>query len=94
MATIQPIEDLLPKAGDSVYRLVRMASNRALELSEGKKCLVENPTNDKSTTRALEEIHAGRVVFKDSEDQLAEKTEEEQAPEESAGNEEETREQA
>ena len=70
MTSIQTIEDLLPKAGDSIYRLVRMASNRALELSEGRKCLVENPSNDKATTRALEEIFAGRVVFKEAADQL------------------------
>jgi DNA-directed RNA polymerase omega subunit len=71
MTNIQPIERLLPKAGDSIYRLVRMASNRALELSEGRKCLIDHPTNDKATTRALEEIQAGRVVFKDAKDHLA-----------------------
>jgi DNA-directed RNA polymerase omega subunit len=71
MTSIQPIEDLLPKAGDSIYRLVRMAANRALELSEGRKCLIENPSNDKATTRALEEIYAGRVVFKDAKEHLA-----------------------
>jgi len=71
MTSIQTIEDLLPKAGDSIYRLVRMAANRALELSEGKKCLIENPSNDKTTTRALEEIYAGRVVFKDAKEHLA-----------------------
>ncbi len=71
MANIQPIENLLPKAGDSIYRLVRMAANRALELSEGRKCLIENPPNDKVTTMALEEIHAGRVVFKEAKDHLA-----------------------
>jgi len=71
MATIQPIEELLPKAGDSIYRLVRMAANRALELSEGRKCLLENPPNDKVTTMALEEIYAGRVVFKEAKDQLS-----------------------
>ena len=35
--TVQSIESLLPKSGNSVYRLVRMAANRALELAEGKK---------------------------------------------------------
>ena len=76
MKSYQTIEDLLPKAGDSIYRLVRMAANRALELAEGRKCLIENPTNDKSTTRALEEIYAGRVVFKESEEHLASPDEE------------------
>jgi len=71
MATIQPIEDLLPKASGSIYRLVRMAANRALELSEGRKCLIESPPNDKVTTMALEEIFAGRVVCKEAQDQLS-----------------------
>ena len=71
MTSIHAIEDLLPKAGDSIYRLVRMAANRALELSEGRKCLIENPSNDKATTQALEEIYAGRVVFKESQEHLA-----------------------
>jgi DNA-directed RNA polymerase subunit K/omega len=48
-----------------------MAANRALELSEGRKCLIDNPTNDKATTRALEEIYAGRVVFKEAKEHLA-----------------------
>lgn len=66
----QSIEDLLPKSGDSVYRLVRMASMRALELSEGKKKLINNATTDKVTTTALEEIAQGAVVYKESSDQL------------------------
>ena len=59
-----PIEDLLPKSGYSVYRLARMAANRALELSEGKPCLIKNPSTDKFTTTALEEIAEGKVVSK------------------------------
>ena len=57
----QAIEDLLPKAGGSVYRLVRMASNRALELADGKPCLITNPSSDKATTTALEEIAQGVI---------------------------------
>ena len=60
----QSIEDLLPKAGGSVYRLVRMAANRALELSEGKVPLIENPVLDKYTTTALEEIRQGKVSYR------------------------------
>ncbi len=60
----QSIEDLLPKAGGSVYRLVRMAANRALELSEGKVPLIENPVLDKDTTTALEEIRQGKVSYR------------------------------
>ncbi len=68
--SVHSIEDLLPKSGESVYRLVRMAANRALELSEGRKRLIENPTSDKATTTALEEIAEGLVVFKESADTL------------------------
>ena len=60
----QPIEDLLSKAGGSVYRLARMAANRALELSEGKVPLIETPDSDKHTTTALEEIRQGKVSFR------------------------------
>ena len=60
----QPIEDLLPKAGGSIYRLVRMAANRALELSDGKPTLIKNPSTDKATTTALEEIREGKVFYK------------------------------
>lgn len=56
-----PIEKMLPKAEMSVYRLVRMAAIRALELSEGKPCLLENPGTDKFTSMALAEIVAGKV---------------------------------
>lgn len=61
----QPLEELLPRADWSIYRLVRMASKRALELSDGRKCLVENPDSDKVTTQALEEIRQGKVESKE-----------------------------
>jgi DNA-directed RNA polymerase omega subunit len=57
------IEDLLPRAGGSVYRLVRMASKRALEISEGKPPLINQVSSDKPTTIALQEISKGRVVW-------------------------------
>ena len=38
-----------------------MASNRALELADGKPCLIKKPKSDKVTTRALEEIATGMV---------------------------------
>ena len=60
-----PIEDLLPKAGNSVYKLVRLAAHRALELADGKKKLVESALSEKTTTIALEEIKAGKVVAKE-----------------------------
>lgn len=64
MVRNRAIEDLLPKAGMSTYRLVRMAAKRALELSEGKPCLVKDIPNDKLTSMALEEIAQGKIVYK------------------------------
>lgn len=61
----RPIEDYLPMAGGSIYRLVRLAANRALELSEGKPSLLKNLKTDKVTTIALEEIAAGLVGYED-----------------------------
>ena len=60
------IEDLLPKANGSVYALVRLAANRAIELAEGKPRLIEKPSLDKETTIALEEISYGKVMSKES----------------------------
>lgn len=57
-----PLEDLL-KNSDSIYKLVIMASKRALELSEGRPKLVES-SSDKSATVALEEIAQGKVTYK------------------------------
>ena len=65
-----PIEELLPKSGMSIYKLIRMASQRAMELADGKKPLIELPANTKTATLALEEIKAGMVVLKEVSDQL------------------------
>ena len=59
------IEDLLPKAGGSIYRLICLASKRAVELAEGKPKLVDF-SSDKLTTLALEEISEGKVTYKDN----------------------------
>ena len=59
----QPIEELLPRAGNSVYRLVRMAACRALELADGKPPLIPKPQTDKLTTIALEEIAQGKLEY-------------------------------
>lgn len=61
----QPLEELLPKASNSVYRLVRLAAKRALELSENGAKLVNAPTEQKLTTTALEEIRQGKVIDKE-----------------------------
>jgi DNA-directed RNA polymerase omega subunit len=60
----QTIEELLRYADGSIYKLVRMASKRAVELAEGKPALVERPSSDKETTIALNEILKGKVVSK------------------------------
>lgn len=63
----QPIEDLLPKSGYSIYKLVRMASQRAKELADGKHKLVPAAAEEKTATIALDEIRAGMVVLKEVE---------------------------
>lgn len=65
-----PIEDLLPKAGGSVYKLVRMAARRAIELADGNPKLIQVPDSEKTPTVALEEIRAGKVVLIDVADQF------------------------
>ncbi|HRZ39545.1 MAG TPA: DNA-directed RNA polymerase subunit omega [Candidatus Omnitrophota bacterium] len=65
-----PIENLLPKSGMSIYKLVRLASVRASELASGRKPLVESPMNTKTATIALEEVRAGMVVCSDVQDQF------------------------
>jgi DNA-directed RNA polymerase subunit K/omega len=60
----QPLEELLPKASNSVYRLVRLASMRATELATTGVRLVNVPADQKLATTALDEIRAGRVVEK------------------------------
>ena len=62
----QPLEELLPKAGGSIYKLVKLAANRAMELAEGKPKLIPSPSSDKVTTIALEEIMNSKVVIKES----------------------------
>lgn len=60
----RPIEDYLSKADGSVYRLVRMAANRALEISEGKPPLIKSVSTDKVTSLALEEIAQGKIGYR------------------------------
>lgn len=60
----QPLEELLPKSGWSIYGLVRLASVRAQELADNKPKLVPAPANQKLVTIALDEIRAGKVCLK------------------------------
>lgn len=59
----QPLEKLLPSAKGSIYKLILLASQRALELAEGAPRLIEYPSSDKPATMALEEIASGKVVL-------------------------------
>jgi DNA-directed RNA polymerase omega subunit len=59
-----PLEDLIKKT-NSLFKLVNLASKRALQLNEGAQPLIEedNP-QAKFATIALQEILAGKIVFK------------------------------
>ncbi|MCK9594117.1 MAG: DNA-directed RNA polymerase subunit omega [Candidatus Omnitrophica bacterium] len=59
------LEKLLDKSGGSLYKLVVLASKRALDLAEGKPRLVENVSpNTKPSIIALQEISDGMVKVK------------------------------
>ncbi len=77
-----PIEELLPRANYSIYTLVRMASARALELSDGKKCLAEDVNTEKFTTMALQEIIQGKVEIEGAGSVSPKKTSSEESEEE------------
>lgn len=62
----QPLEDLLPKSNYSIYKLIRMASMRAMELADGKAKLIEADAATKTATLALEEIRSGKVLLKEA----------------------------
>ncbi|MEK6728361.1 MAG: DNA-directed RNA polymerase subunit omega [Candidatus Omnitrophota bacterium] len=57
-------EKLLDKSCDSVYKLVILASKRALEIVEGQPKLVAVNASVKPSTVALYEIAEGKVYCK------------------------------
>ncbi len=59
-----PLESLLDKCGNSVYKLVITASRRALEIAEGQPKLVEVSASIKPATIALYEIADSKVKCK------------------------------
>jgi DNA-directed RNA polymerase omega subunit len=59
-----PLEGLLPRAGNSSYKLVRMVAMRALEIGEGGAKLIESSANEKPVTTAMREVIAGKVMLK------------------------------
>jgi DNA-directed RNA polymerase omega subunit len=59
-----PLEKLLDKTNNSIYKLVSLASKRALELAEGQPKLVDANASTKPSTLVLYEIAAGKVHLK------------------------------
>lgn len=57
-------EDLLDKSDSSIYKLIILATKRALEVAEGAPRLVDAPLDVKPTTIALMEIAQGKVRYK------------------------------
>lgn len=55
-----PIEQLYDRVG-SLYKLVTLATQRALELNEGAPKLVEGGAKEKPSIIALREIAQGKV---------------------------------
>ncbi|MCX5709348.1 MAG: DNA-directed RNA polymerase subunit omega [Candidatus Omnitrophica bacterium] len=57
-------ETLLDKSCNSIYKLVILASKRALEIAEGQPKLVEAASTIKPSTVALMEISGGKIECK------------------------------
>jgi len=54
-------EKLLDKSMGSIYKLVILASKRALEIAEGQPRLVSDELSAKPSTVALHEIEQGKI---------------------------------
>lgn len=61
--TYIPIKEFLDKC-DSMYKLVILASKRAVELSEGAPRLVDTDSQ-KPQVIAIEEIKQGKITYKE-----------------------------
>ena len=57
-------EKLLDKSMGSIYKLVILASKRALEIAEGQPKLVADDASVKPSTVALHEIAEGKIEAK------------------------------
>jgi len=78
----QPIEELLPQSNSSRYKLVTLASRRAIELAEGMPKLLGGLSSERPATVALEEIRQKKVELK-----LGQKQEKKQEQKQEAGQE-------
>lgn len=59
-----PLEELLDKSNHSIYKLVILASKRALEIAEGQPKLVGANSSTKPSTIALHEIAEAKIQSK------------------------------
>ncbi len=59
-----PLETMLDKTDYSIYKLVILASMRALELSDGQPKLIDVDKGIKPSTVALLEIANGKIGYK------------------------------
>ena len=59
-----PLEKVLDKEEKSIYKLVILASKRALEIAEGQPKLVQAPASVKPSTVALYEIAQNKIKYK------------------------------
>lgn len=59
-----PMEKLLKNTQNSMYKLVILASRRALELGAGSEKLVQAVPNTKLTSIALKEIIENKISYK------------------------------
>jgi len=57
-------EKLIEKSNGSIYKLVILASKRALEIAEGQPKMVEGVPSEKPSTTALREIACGKLQCK------------------------------
>ena len=60
----EPLENLLDKTGNSIYKLVIISARRALELAEGAPRLVKVDNVFKPTRVAMREIAQEKVMYK------------------------------
>jgi len=58
------LEKLVDRSSYSIYKLVILASKRALEIAEGQPKLVNMDSSIKPSTVALYEIAEGKVQYK------------------------------
>ena len=59
-----PLEELMNDSQNSIYKLVILASRRAIELGTGSEKLVSMAPNAKLTSIALEEIKEDKISYK------------------------------